>query len=208
MLHVEADKIGCGLLQTISKGGMYIAVYTFVHACLPPTCCRYFRYSLICEPFMPSATGMLSRLMRHGCHLPDACQMSFKDPKLLAWLHEPQLMQRDEKEIEGYTLKAILHKYLRSVCIPHLAWQACCQSLSPTSWGTGFLQRLCNDADVGQKCHVVNSMCKHMSGPAGGHVLSPGCMLAPFRNKVFSPMALLLMSSCTMKTIPCVILVS
>ncbi len=32
-----------------------------------------------------------------------------KDPKLMAWLHEPQLMQRDEKQIEGYTLQAQLN---------------------------------------------------------------------------------------------------
>lgn len=185
---------------------MCIAVCTFVHACLPPMCCRYFRYSLICEPFMPSAIGTLSRLMRHGCHLPDACQMSFKDPKLLAWLHEPQLMQRDEKEIEGYTLKAILHKYLGSVCIPHLACQACCQSLSPTSWETVVLQRLCNDAVVNVKWSTA---CANRSQhQLEGHVLSPGCMLAHFPNKVVSSMALLLMSSCTMKTIPCLVIVS
>ena len=41
--------------------------------------------------------------------------MNVADPKLMAWLHEPHLLQRDEKEIEGYTLQVIacpqgLHK--------------------------------------------------------------------------------------------------
>jgi len=53
-------------------------------------------------------TGVCNKLLRLGCQLPEACQVSVKDPKLMAWLHEPQLMQRDEKQIEGYTLQATL----------------------------------------------------------------------------------------------------
>ena len=51
---------------------------------------------------------MCNKLLRVGCQLPEAWQVSVKDPKLMAWLHEPQLMQRDEKQIEGYTLQAQL----------------------------------------------------------------------------------------------------
>ena len=47
----------------------------------------------------------MSRLLKQGCQLPDPAEMSVADPKLMAWLHEPQLLQRDEKEIEGYTLQ-------------------------------------------------------------------------------------------------------
>ncbi len=56
----------------------------------------------------------MSKLLRHGCELPHASITSMQDPKLVAWLHEPQLMQRDEKEIEGYTLQAtfLAHLYL------------------------------------------------------------------------------------------------
>ncbi|KAA6418852.1 MAG: DNA polymerase I [Trebouxia sp. A1-2] len=46
--------------------------------------------------------GVCGKLSRLGCQLPEACQVRLKDPKLMAWLHEPQLMQRDEKQIEGY----------------------------------------------------------------------------------------------------------
>ena len=55
-----------------------------------------------------AGTGVCNKLLRLGCQLPEACQVSVKDPKLMAWLHEPQLMQRDEKQIEGYTLQAQL----------------------------------------------------------------------------------------------------
>lgn len=37
--------------------------------------------------------------------MPDPAEVNVTDPRLLAWLHEPQLLQRDEKEIEGYTLE-------------------------------------------------------------------------------------------------------
>lgn len=50
----------------------------------------------------------LSKLLKHGCQLPDASEIRLTDPRLLAWLHEPQLLQRDEKEIEGYTLQVHL----------------------------------------------------------------------------------------------------
>ena len=53
-------------------------------------------------------TGVCNKLLRLGCQLPEVWQVSMKDPKLMAWLHEPQLMQRDEKQIEGYTLQAQL----------------------------------------------------------------------------------------------------
>ncbi|DBB18346.1 TPA: hypothetical protein ACH3X3_000002 [Trebouxia sp. C0006] len=48
--------------------------------------------------------GVCNKLLRLGCQLPEVWQVSMKDPKLMAWLHEPQLMQRDEKQIEGYGL--------------------------------------------------------------------------------------------------------
>ena len=40
--------------------------------------------------------------------MPQASHIKLQDPKLLAWLHKPQLVQRDEKEIEGYTLQVTL----------------------------------------------------------------------------------------------------
>ena len=40
--------------------------------------------------------------------VPQASHIKLQDPKLLAWLHKPQLVQRDEKEIEGYTLQVTL----------------------------------------------------------------------------------------------------
>ncbi|KAL0046010.1 hypothetical protein WJX82_011272 [Trebouxia sp. C0006] len=51
--------------------------------------------------------GVCNKLLRLGCQLPEVWQVSMKDPKLMAWLHEPQLMQRDEKQIEGYTLQVL-----------------------------------------------------------------------------------------------------
>lgn len=47
----------------------------------------------------------LSKLLKHGCKMPDPAEVNVTDPRLLACLHEPQLLQRDEKEIEGYTLE-------------------------------------------------------------------------------------------------------
>lgn len=79
-------------------------------------------------------TGLCNKLLRLGCQLPEAWQVSVKDPKLMAWLHEPQLMQRDEKQIEGYSLQAQLltplmlyhthcldvHPHHSSVCLDNL----------------------------------------------------------------------------------------
>lgn len=63
----------------------------------------------------------LGKLLKHGCKMPDPAEVNVTDPRLLAWLHEPQLLQRDEKEIEGYTLQVSpcfgpLPQQLLSVC--------------------------------------------------------------------------------------------
>jgi hypothetical protein len=34
------------------------------------------------------------------------------DPCLLAWLHEPQLLQRDEKELDAYALLPLLARWV------------------------------------------------------------------------------------------------
>lgn len=44
-------------------------------------------------------------MLKLGLDVPKAAQVGLQDPKLLAWLHKPQLVQRDGKEIEGYTLQ-------------------------------------------------------------------------------------------------------
>ena len=71
------------------------------------------------EPLCCAET--LSRLLKQGCKLPDPAEISVTDPKLLGWLHEPQLLQRDEREIEGYTLQV-------PASFQH-PLQACCLSL-------------------------------------------------------------------------------
>lgn len=59
----------------------------------------------ICKQELVCCAETLSKLLKQGCKLPDPAERNVTDPKLLAWLHEPQLLQRDEKEIEGYTLQ-------------------------------------------------------------------------------------------------------
>ena len=58
--------------------------------------------------------------MGQGCGVLDACQVNITDPKLMAWLHEPQLMQKDEKEIETYNLQVclILLSFSQHLIIP------------------------------------------------------------------------------------------
>ena len=69
---------------------------------------------------LPAFADMLSKLMGQGCGVLDACQVTINDPKLLAWLHEPQLMQKDEKEIETYSLQVcwLLLSHTSDLVIP------------------------------------------------------------------------------------------
>lgn len=56
-------------------------------------------------------------LLRHGLAVPQACSIRMHDPKVLAWMHKPQLVQRDEKEIESYTLQACLLLWLSCLTV-------------------------------------------------------------------------------------------
>ena len=104
---------------------------TSVKLCL----CQAAGVSVLVHLFCARAeTGVCNKLLRLGFQLPEAWQVSVKDPKLMAWLHEPQLMQRDEKQIEGYTLQALLlttphalpytvpnnHPHYSSACLDNL----------------------------------------------------------------------------------------
>lgn len=50
--------------------------------------------------------GVLGALERLGCTAPPPHRLSLIDPRLLAWLLEPQLVQKAEKELEEYGLQA------------------------------------------------------------------------------------------------------
>ncbi len=48
---------------------------------------------------------MLQALLQLGLAVPPPQRLSLIDPRLLAWLAEPQLVQRAEKELEDYGLQ-------------------------------------------------------------------------------------------------------
>lgn len=51
-----------------------------------------------------NGTGVLRDLKGIGVSCPDRPRCCV-DPRLLAWLHEPQLVQKDERELESYSLQ-------------------------------------------------------------------------------------------------------
>lgn len=53
-------------------------------------------------------TGVLRELRSV---LPPIAHLRAVDPRLLAWLHEPQLVQRDERELERYGLQELARRY-------------------------------------------------------------------------------------------------
>ena len=55
--------------------------------------------------------------MHQGCCALDPCHVTLLDPKLLAWLHEPQLIHQDDKGIDAYTLQASSSYYVASRCV-------------------------------------------------------------------------------------------
>lgn len=54
----------------------------------------------------------LCEMLGLGLALPSFEQSSLLDPLLLAWLYEPQLVQRDEKEVEAYSLTCLAQRHL------------------------------------------------------------------------------------------------
>ncbi|GAB4813275.1 hypothetical protein N2152v2_000321 [Parachlorella kessleri] len=56
--------------------------------------------------------GVLRALHSLGLAVPPPQRLSLIDPRLLAWLAEPQLVQRAEKELEDYGLQELLARHL------------------------------------------------------------------------------------------------
>jgi hypothetical protein len=76
-------------------------------------------------PIQPTThpTDSTPRLHRWGVPLPRSRQLALVDPCLLAWLHEPQLLQRDEKELGSYSLVPLLARWAAA------AAHTCCRLL-------------------------------------------------------------------------------
>jgi hypothetical protein len=51
--------------------------------------------------------------------------LQMMDPKLLAWLWEPQLVYRDEKQLSSYNLQVLLP--LPSLTVPKCFWNVECK---------------------------------------------------------------------------------
>ncbi|KAK9804751.1 hypothetical protein WJX72_003400 [[Myrmecia] bisecta] len=61
--------------------------------------------------FCFNMTGVLHQLLLLGLRLPPAGTLRLVDPAILCWLHEPQLAQKDEKEIECYNLQELVARH-------------------------------------------------------------------------------------------------
>lgn len=53
----------------------------------------------------------LQEALSLGWQPPPPRRLRLLDPVVLAWMEQPQLAQRDEKEIEAYTLEQLCPRY-------------------------------------------------------------------------------------------------
>ncbi|GLI65686.1 hypothetical protein VaNZ11_009293 [Volvox africanus] len=64
-----------------------------------------------CPVLCCNAKALLREAMSQGWRSPLPQQLRLIDPCVLAWMEAPQLAQRDEKEIEGYSLDTLCPRY-------------------------------------------------------------------------------------------------
>ncbi|GIL61838.1 hypothetical protein Vafri_16252 [Volvox africanus] len=83
-----------------------------------------------CPVLCCNAKALLREAMSQGWRSPPPQQLRLIDPCVLAWMEAPQLAQRDEKEIEGYSIDTLCPRYGISLQPPQNRNAASCSAVT------------------------------------------------------------------------------